>query len=83
MNPFYEKRKGGEKEKKTQHINFLILNYVLSDFFGGVGEQKFHHLETIGSQKPLTDWFLGEKIHQIHHISKHKPVNFPYLDIVF
>jgi hypothetical protein len=48
-----------------------------------VGEQKFHHLETIGSQKPLTDWFLGEKIHQIHHISKHKPVNFPYLDIVF
>ncbi len=61
--PLYEKRKGGEKEnergkrevkeRKTQHINFLILNYVLSDFFGG--GQKFHHLETIGSQKPLTD----------------------------
>jgi hypothetical protein len=37
MNPFYERRKGGEKEKKrgkreekerkTQHIKFCILNY--------------------------------------------------------
>jgi hypothetical protein len=50
-----KKKKREEKERKTQHINFLILNYVLSDLFGGGGEQKFHHLETIGSQKPLSD----------------------------
>jgi hypothetical protein len=24
-----------ENERKTQHINFLILNYVLSDLFWG------------------------------------------------
>jgi hypothetical protein len=32
-----EKKRGNreEKERKTQHINFLILNYVLNGLFWG------------------------------------------------